>query len=893
MIEEVVNFGSGKIQYFLFVPKSAINTDVYTQLDIMVEAARKEDSFSKKYEKKIQQVKEKIEGIADKRKEARYEEVTQSAKEEIQEAQTQLQEEEQKAKQQLQEAKEKLDQARKQLKQNEEKVGKGEKELEQNEKEAKEKFKQAEKQLKQGAEELSKQEETFFSQKKAIEEQIQQAKIGLQQLVDGISKIEETIASLEQKKQELESLGQDTTQIEMAIKQAKMEKSNLEEKQKTVESQIKVAQMGLVQGETKIQQAKQELAKQEQQFTKTKQQTQSQFGKAKQQLREGKEEIQKAKQELEQGEKQLEQKQKEAEEQIQEAKNEIQEAKDKVNQLKRPDWYVLDRQSNIGYVSYSQDTDRLSNIAKVFPVVFFVVAALISLTSMTRMVEEQRTQIGTLKALGYTKLQIAKKYILYATSATVIGGLIGVGIGFLILPKIIFNMYAMMYTVPEIILEFNWIYLGIGMLCALACTVGATIFSCSKELSSTPAMLMRPKAPKQGKRVLLERIPFIWSRLKFTHKVTVRNIFRYKKRFLMTIVGIMGCTSLIVAGFALRDAVSNMIPSQYGEVFSYQASISFKEEAKREEIQTEKERLEKIEKVTSALKVNMQSIEILEKNNAQSIQLIVPEKADKIDEYIHLFNRKTKETYSLNEDGILITEKLAKLLDIKIGDMILIENREEQVAKVKVTGITANYLMHYVYMTPELYQVLYGEDIKYNTILAKTKDVTEQQEEELGKQILENNEVSSVDFTSNTKNIFAEVMDNMTFVVWILIVSAGLLAFVVLYNLSNVNISERIRELATIKVLGFYDKEVYRYVARETVILTIIGILLGLVGGYILNMFIIKTCELDTLMFDPRVSPLTYLYGILITLFFTAIVNLVTYFSLKKINMIDSLKSVE
>ena len=568
----------------------------------------------------------------------------------------------------------------------------------------------------------------------------------------------------------------------------------------------------------------------------------------------------------------------------------------------KPEWYVLDRNQNTGYASYSQDSERIANIGKVFPVVFFVIAALISLTSMTRMVEEQRVQIGTLKALGYTKGKIALKYILYAVLATLIGGIIGMLIGFRILPEIIYNMYAMMYSMKDVVLEFNTGIAITGLGLALICTVGATIIACYKELNLQPASLMRPKSPKAGKRVLLERISWLWSKLKFTQKVTIRNVFRYKKRVSMTIIGILGCTALMVAGFGLRESVSNMIPSQYGEVFLYDMSITLKNEQTSDEIQKYIDEVcniktnDKNNDVTDAMAFNMQAVEILNKETKQDIQLIVPKKTDVLSDYIVLENRVSKEKYSLSDNGVVITEKLAKLLGIKQGEKITIKNSNDKQAEVEVKGITRNYLMHYMYISPEYYESIFGEKVKYNTILLKEQSEvkkSEESENKLGKKILENSNISKVTFMSQTKSIFDEVMDNMTFVVWILIISAGLLAFLVLYNLANVNISERIRELATIKVLGFYDKEVYDYVGRETTILTIIGILLGLVAGYFLEMFILKTCELDILMFDTRISIWSYVYSASLTILFTLIVSVVTYFALKKIDMIESLKSVE
>ena len=599
--------------------------------------------------------------------------------------------------------------------------------------------------------------------------------------------------------------------------------------------------------------------------------------------------------ELVANEKKLVKAQEEADKKLQDAEEQIEKAKLKLEGIKKTEWYILDRNQNAGYVSYLQDADRIANIAEVFPLVFFIVAALTSLTSMARMVEEQRVQIGTLKALGYQKIQIASKYIIYASLATIIGGSIGMVVCFKLLPEIVLDMYQMMYTIPIRVIEFDIQYAIMGMLVAILCTVGATIYSCRKALKGSPASLMRPKAPKPGKRVFLEKIPWIWSKLNFTKKVTARNLFRYKKRFLMTIIGVAGCTALIIAGFGLRNAIGSMIPTQYGKIFKYDMQVALKDNLTKKQTEEAYQKIAQAEEVQKSAKLLMQAIEITSKSNQQSIQLVVPQKVGNLADFIELQNRKLpKQKYQLNDQGVIITEKLAKLLEIKLGDTITLKNKENIEKEVIVAGITENYLLHYIYMAPSYYESLYQEEVRPNIVVAITKDLSEAQEESLGKVILKQEEwVAGVSFLSVSTNIFEEVMENMILVVWILIIAAGLLAFVVLYNLSNANITERIRELATIKVLGFYPKEVFGYIGKEMIILTIIGILVGIVGGAFLTTFIIKTCELDTLMFNPKIEMISYLYGVIITSIFAGIVNIGTYFALRKINMIESLKSVE
>ena len=542
-------------------------------------------------------------------------------------------------------------------------------------------------------------------------------------------------------------------------------------------------------------------------------------------------------------------------------------------------WYTLDINSNTGFYQYNQDTERIDNVAKVFPLVFFIVAVLICLTTMTRMVEEERSQIGTLKSLGYKDSAIMFKYVLYASLATILGSIIGVLIGYRILPDLCFEMYKNMYRLGDIKLSYYSSLTFQGMLIALICTLGATIYTCRKTLKESPASLLRPVAPEPGKRVLLEKIPILWNRLSFSYKVTVRNVFRYKKRFLMTIIGIAGCTGLILAGFGLKDCIVKMVPRQYEDIFTYQAKITLNDEKNENTIKE----IENNKKVIDLLEIEEETVTIDNKNTNQSVTLVIPKENPK--GFIKLQDRKTKQQYQLT-DGIIMTEKLARLLDVKENDILKFTGTTSY--SEKITHITENYLFHYIYLPKESYK---GNT--YNTVLIKTKKMTEQEEKSFANELKEIKGVSSITFTSATRHVFDDTMDSFAYVSLILIISAGALAFVVLYNLSSVNISERRRELATIKVLGFYDKEVYQYINRENTILTIIGIVFGLGIGNILTMYIIKTCEIDMLMFDSTIAWQSYIYAILITVSFTILVNIILYFSLKKIDMIESLKSVE
>lgn len=599
-------------------------------------------------------------------------------------------------------------------------------------------------------------------------------------------------------------------------------------------------------------------------------------------IKSGRNKIETAKKKLENSKKELEENRKKADKEFKTAYEEIEDAKKDIDSLEKPEWYVLDLDSNLGYYQFSQDSERIAKIAKVFPVLFYIVAILVSLTTMTRMVEEERSELGTLKSLGYEDSQILFKYMLYALLASVIGSIIGVIIGTKTIPKIIYGMYSLMYTLGEFVSKVDLVSYLIGTLIAIGCIMLSTYLAVKKSLKEVPAELLRPKSPKAGKRVLLERITFIWKRLSFSRKVTVRNVFRYKKRFLMTILGIGGCTGLIIAGFGLQDCITDMVPNQYENIFSYDLEITFDKDNKN--IDKDYEEISKFKEFNKTLKADKESIELTNIDTNQTIQIIIP--FDNYDDFIKIRNRKTMKKYNL-KDKVIVSEKLYELLKLKDNDELDIK-LNDNIYKTTVGGNTENYIMHYIYMSKKEYN-----SDSFNTMFVKVNNLTEKSRKELSKKLKEYDSVSKLTYNSLSRSIFDDAMENFGSVTIILIVSAGLLAFVVLYNLSNTNISERKRELASIKVLGFYDNEVYKYVSRENTILTVIGMALGCLIGYVLTMYLIKTCELDITMFSPKISIYSYIYSLLITLGFTILVNIATYFALKKIKMVESLKSVE
>ena len=876
--------GAGKIDYYLYISKENIQAnDVYTTLYLKVSGAEQYKTDSKKYEDKVEQVENEINAIKDKREKARHDDLVNSAKKKVDDAEKTLNIEKQNAQQKIDEAQQKINDGKKE-------VETSEAQIKENEKKADTEFANAYRQIQSAKTTITQSEKDLQIEEQKANNQFATLETKKQELQSKLQIVNVTLNGLEAQYQQIKNnpdIPEEQKQnLLKQIEGIRKNKQDIEVGIKQIETGIEQGKQKIESGKQQIQSAKRELKKQESQYTSKKKTTY-------QQIENGKAQLEKAKQEIKVGEEELARNKQEFDEKVAEAEKKLMDAKAKIEEIENPEWYILNRYSNSGYNSFIQDTKSVKNIATIFPIVFFLVAALISLTPMTRMVEEQRTQIGTLKALGYKKRHIASKYILYATLACVIGGILGMTVGFYLLPSIIWKMYEMMYDITDISLSFNFEMGALGLICISICIIGATIYTILKELVHTPAVLMRPKAPKIGKRVLLERIKPIWKRLKFSQKVTVRNVFRYKKRFLMTIIGIMGCTALIVVGFGLRDSIRSIMPDQFEKVFQYDLQISLKNGLEDEQIQKYKTDLKKKDEIDKSMETYMAANTVINKEKEEEVQIIVPKEEKELEGMIQSTDTKTKEKVTLQENKICLTDKAAELLGVKAGDSIILKDTKEKEIKVTISNVVENYVYHYVYMSKTTYENLYGKTYETNILFTKNADISSEQEEQLVTDIINQKEVSGVSRISTMMNMMDDTMKSLNYVVIILIVSAGLLAFVVLYNLSNVNISERIRELATIKVLGFYDKEVYAYVTRETVILTIIGIALGLIAGYFLNYFIIGTCEINMLRFRKVIEPVSYLYSILITVAFTLIVNFVTYFALKKINMIESLKSVE
>ena len=887
------DLGAGAIDNYIYVNKENIDSEIYTEIYVTLKDGDKYETSSNKYEDYVEETKTKIEEIKEERENARYDEVIGTANEELEKAEKEFNKQKEDGETQISDAEEEIEKAKKEIEDNE-------KELESKEQTANNEFSIAEKKLKNAKNEISENEKELEETIEKTESQIEEIEKKRQELVENLDTVKTSLKTLNASYDEIlkkledenlsdeekEALNTKKEELEKQISALEATKKELTSGIKAIEEQVNSADSKLKSAKKEIEKAKKEVNKQEKQLATTKSTTYSQINSAK-------EKIEDAKKELEEGEKELATKKEEFETKIADAEKELIDAKEDVEDIENPEWYILDRNQNTGYASYIQDTESINNLSIVFPIVFFAIAALVSLTSMTRMVEEERQELGTLKALGYNKFHIMLKYLIYSSLATIIGGVIGIFIGIQLIPRIILDMYGMMYTLPEPVIGLNSDNSMLGLTLIYICIVGATIYAIIKELHEKPANLLRPKAPKIGKRVLLERITPIWKRLNFSRKVTVRNIFRYKKRVLMTIIGICGCTALILTGFGLKDSISEILPNQYEKVFNYDFQVTLKDSLdneQREEFITD---LENKEGINKAVETYMSSATASKDDLEEDVQIVVPNSNEELKEVIKFYDVKTDEDIDLKTDEVILSDKLAELLNVEEGETIKLDGIGDSIQEVKVSNITENYISHYVYMSKELYTKLYDEEYKPNVLLVEDDNLTKEQEEKITSELLDSGKVSGVSLNKTIMTTLDETLSSLNYVVVILIVSAGLLAFVVLYNLANVNISERIRELATIKVLGFYDKEVYNYISRETVLLTIIGIALGLVAGYFLNYYIIRTCEINMLRFAKVINPLSYLYAILITVAFTLIVNVITYFALKKIDMISSLKSVE
>ena len=1015
------DIGNGEISGFVYVPAETFDTDYYMQIYMLAAGAGDTTAYREEYEDVVDQAREQVISIEEKRCEARYAEIQQEARDKVEDAKQELadgrQEADEKlsdAKQELSDAKQKLADGRRELAEKKQELADGKQELAEKKQEladakqkiadgfaqlnsakqqlsekeeeynkqktaAEKKITKGEKQLSEGQKELNAQKKEFekkktkfqtkkkeyessksqYEQKKeeydsgyaqftqgksqyeagaaalaeqkknleqiqamidaglATEEQQEQAKTlsaaieqGEQQLAATKEQLDATEQTLNQSAQGLavwkEQLDAAAPQITEGEKQITEGEKQLKAAQKQLdasEKELKTAKEQLKDGKQQIDDAKAKLSSEEAKLVESQKQVtdgEAQIADAEKELEDGEKKLADGEKEIEENEKKLADGQKEyedakaeAEDTIADGEKKIADAEKEIEDIKQAEWTISDRSDVLEYTGYGENADRIRNIGKVFPVIFFLVAALISLTTMTRMVEEERTQIGTLKALGYGKAAIAAKYVMYALLATLGGSILGVLVGEKILPYIIIQGYGIMYMhMDNIQIPYNLVFGAEATAAAVFCTMAATAGACAKELHAWPAVLMRPPAPKQGKRVLLERVTFLWSRLSFTWKSTVRNLFRYKKRFFMTILGIGGCMGLLLVGFGLRDSIMDVAILQYQKIQLYDGMIILDEDAGDAEVQELTEHLSRDGQVENFARVYMKKMDLCSEGEKREIYLMVIPDDVPVGEFIHFNDRTSGEVYTLDDTGIILTEKTGSLLDVSVGDSVYLDGAHSDV-EIPIAHICENYMSHYAYMTESLYEVLFGEIPEYNSILYRTAERDDAVTQTVGENALHFPAALSVSYTSNIRAQLDHMLTALDSVILVLIVSAGMLAFVVLYNLNNININERKRELATLKVLGFYDREVSAYVYRENILLTALGSIFGIFFGIVLHRFIIVTVEVDVCMFGRNINLLSFVYAVLITFGFSALVNFAMHFKLKKIDMVESLKSVE
>ena len=918
--------GTGTISAFVMVPEETFDMDVYTEVYVQVKGAKNEVAFTDGYDKKVEKALDQIEDITDERAEIRKQELVNEAQEKIDEAREELEQGRADAASELADAAAKIADAEEQLT-----SGKA--------------------QITSGKKQIASAKNTLSKKERELEQAQNQYNAGLAQLQEGEAQYEAGLAQYEAAKPEAEAKIQtgreeiDKKKQELATAPAQLEVlkqsvAGLEQKQtegtitveeaatlkELKENQIPQLEDFIANGEQLIASGEAELDAAQKQLDDTAAtlaQTKSELDAAKaslngvpQQLASGKAQIQSGWTEIRKQEKKLEEGaaeiaeneakvaeakieyangEEEAAQKIAEGEQKIADAEAKVQDIEKPTWYVYDRDTLTEYSGYGENAERLGAIGRVFPVLFFLVAALISLTSMTRMVEEQRTAIGTMKALGYSKMSIAKKYLGYALIATAGGSVLGVLIGEKILPYIIVYAYGTLYQhITHILVPYQWIYAWMAAAAAIVCTMAATFFACYKELVAQPAVLMRPPAPKNGQRVFLERIKFIWKHLSFTWKSCIRNLTRYKKRFFMTVFGIGGCMGLMLVGYGIKDSCYEIAELQFRDIQMYDGSVYLKEDISDETRQNLLDYMKDDSDISHYMQTSMKNVTLVNgKNKRDAYQVVFSEPKD-VKDYFDFHDRKSKEEYTLDDEGVIISEKTGKLLNAKAGDTIEIKDEENGNKKVKIAHICENYMGHYIFFTPSYYEKVYGENSEYNSIFfAGQKGDTQEDYNKIGEDILTQDGALSVSYMRDIEKQLDDMLKSLNLVIVVLIISAGMLAFVVLYNLNTVNITERQRELATLKVLGFYDLEVAEHVYRENVLLTFIGAAVGVVLGKFLHAFIIDTVEVDTAMFGRNINFSSYMYSLLFTILFSLIVNGIMYFKLKKIDMVESLKSIE
>ena len=891
--------GDGQLDCILFVPEGTLTADYYTVCYIKAENAGLYDNYSDEYQAAVDAVAEKLKAIQSVQCTARREELMDTANDKLTEARAEYDSQKAEAERQFAEAEAKLADAQAQLDAAKAQLEAGEKEL------AAQKAALPDT-MQSGADKLVSSEAQVLE----FEEQLQQIEllVNLKKVADPLlTYAEAALRNAEKALDEAEPEDEDYIELRDALAKAQAAYDNIYNQLQGYQQQLdagkrQMYKQGLIsspnlsndqlvtEAKAALRKMKLQLLQGQLQLTTGTASAYTQFDAAQKQLEEGWAEYNAGQTQLEESRTEYESQKAEAEQKLADGLAQLNDAEEQVSQIKKGEWYVLDRTSTMSCVTFAQYADRMDAIARVFPVFFFLVAALVCLTTMTRMVEEQRVQIGSLKAMGYSGLAISRKYLLYGLLPSLTGGMFGLVIGYILFPKMIFTAYQIMYQMPDIELHAYTDISLFSVLAAVACTTVATLWACLATLRETPASLMRPRTPKAGKRVFLEYIKPLWRRMSFIHKVTARNLFRYQKRFWMTVIGIGGCTALIIAGFGMRSSLLFTMSRQYDELFHYSAQVTLADNALPEERAAVEDFLEHDSRVVNYIPCAASSATVVTPSYSTTAYVEVMA-SDEIGKVVDLFDYKSGDPITMGDEGVYIDQKLSELLKVSVGDTFFLDGDVR--GDVTVAGIYEHYTGHFIYMTPGYYENALHADDKPNAYLLNfTSDDTDTCNA-IFEKLLDMSGVATTSRMRDTQDTYMHSMERVDFVVVIIILAAAALAMVVLFNLSNINITERQRELATIKLLGFYDGEVSAYVYRENIVLTVFGILMGCFMGHWLHIYLVRSTEIDLMMFGRQTAPSAYVYAAILTALFSLLVNVLAHFKMKKIDMVESLKSAE
>ncbi len=846
----ISSVGDGKLDTYIYIPKDNFDMEYYTEIYLRDKNSINYVAYEEQYLDNINKLENKLKDLKPIRETIRYEEILKEATDKINEAEDKLIKEKNDNGKKLEDAKKELDDNKKLIEDSKVKWLQGKNELEQTKESTESELTSAKEKLNQGKEEYNNALNNYGLKEEELDSK-------LEEINNNITNIENILSSLEPGTPEY-------IKYNAMLEELNKNKSNLELLINT----------------------KKELENSERLLTEKEELWNSEYNKALKELESNYQKISDSEEHLDEGYKEYQENYEKYISEIEKAEKEIEDARKELDEIEKPNWYLLSREDNSGYTNFYESATKIDSIAAVFPIFFMLVVFLMSLNTMTRMIEEERSEIGLYVSLGISKIKIFSSYLFYVLIATSLGLIIGLSIGYAYVPHILYNVYKANFIIPKLITYAEVIPCVSIIVITLILMISVTLITINKNFKYMPATLLRPEAPKNGKKVLLERVKIVWNRLSFTWKVTIRNLFRYKKRIIMTILGISGCTALLLTGFGIRDSVSSLIDIQYNKIHIYDSMLILKDEQSttNEDINN----LLESKGISNLLYTHMENYTFSADDKKIDTYVLAFKDTSLLDTYIKINDLDGKKL-ELSDNGVIITEKMAELLNAKVGNTIQIRNSDNELFILKVEGICENYVNSYIYMNANYYTKAFG-DITYNTIITNVGD---NDYDKLSEELINSNYFSSIQYTKDNIIILEDIIDGMNNIVYLIIVSSSLLAIIVLYNLTTININERTREIATLKVLGFHDNEVSTYVYRETIILTIIGIGLGLFLGVTLNLFVLTIAETEELLFIKDIHLLSYIITFIIMIVFTIVVEIMTYFILKKIDMIESLKSVE